>query len=101
MQTVKATPHIEFAASSDLIELLHDCEEYFDQRADAEYFADSAIPHANEEMRLLTRIREELRKVTVVACTGQTASFVVTDKSGKVIASSFQDCPLSFDGSTS
>lgn len=55
------------AASSDLIELLHDCEEYFDQRADAEYFADSAIPHANEEMRLLTRIREELVRIDILA----------------------------------
>lgn len=33
------------------------CEEYFDQRADAEYFPDSPAPHPNEEMKLLMEIR--------------------------------------------
>ena len=37
--------------------LLRDCEEYFDQRADAEYFTDSPAPVGNEEMNMLTAIR--------------------------------------------
>lgn len=40
-----------------LIELLEDCEEYFDQRADAEFFTDSAGGIPNEEMKLLVKVR--------------------------------------------
>ena len=38
--------------------ILNDCAEYFDQRADAEYFPNSPRPYPNEEMTLLTEIRE-------------------------------------------
>jgi hypothetical protein len=44
--------------SDVLADLMSDIKEYFDSRADAEYFTDSPSPHPNEEMRLLTRIRE-------------------------------------------
>ena len=43
--------------------MLHDCEEYFDQRADAEYFPDSPRAHPNEAMRLLTSIRDFLTRL--------------------------------------
>lgn len=49
-------------AHSSLVEALEACEEHFDQRADAEYFTDSAAPHPNEEMKLLTLVRDALRK---------------------------------------
>lgn len=45
-----------------LREALDECEDYFDQRADAEYFPDSAAPHPNEEMKLLQVVREAIRK---------------------------------------
>ena len=45
---------------ADAIDILITCEEYFEQRADAEYFTDSPHPHPNEEMRLLVAIREVL-----------------------------------------
>jgi hypothetical protein len=48
----------------DLIEALQECEEYFDQRADAEYFTDSASPHPNKEMTLLTLVRDAIAKAT-------------------------------------
>lgn len=41
---------------------LEECEAYFDERADAEYFADSPSPVGNEEMRLLVMVREALGK---------------------------------------
>lgn len=47
----------------ELLEYLHDMEEYFDQRADAEYFPDSASPVPNEEMRLLVKTRESIEAV--------------------------------------
>lgn len=37
--------------------LLRECEEYFDQRADAEYLPDRPAPIGNEEMSILTNIR--------------------------------------------
>ena len=43
-----------------LRELLEECLEYFDQRADAEYLPDSAVPIPNEEMGLLVAIRTAL-----------------------------------------
>lgn len=45
-----------------LLEALQECEEYFDDRADAEYFPDSATPHPNKEMTLLTLVRDAIRK---------------------------------------
>jgi hypothetical protein len=45
------------------VAVLKVCEEYFDQRADAEYFTDSPQPKGNEEMSLLTEIRATLKKV--------------------------------------
>ena len=50
------------ACAPDLLEALQECEEYFDDRADAEYETGSAIPIANEEMRLLTLVRRVLKK---------------------------------------
>ena len=47
-------------AHADLIDALRECEEYFDSRADAEYFTDSAAPVPNEEMKLLTLVRDAL-----------------------------------------
>lgn len=41
----------------DVLQLLADCEEYFDSRADAEYLPGDATPTGNEEMRILTVIR--------------------------------------------
>jgi len=43
-----------------LIGALQECEEYFDKRADADHDQDGFIP--NEEMRLLTRVKEALDK---------------------------------------
>ncbi len=40
---------------------LRECEEYFEERADAEYHADSASPTGNEEMRLLVAVQAALR----------------------------------------
>jgi hypothetical protein len=36
---------------------LQECESYFEERADAEYFPDSAGPVGNEEMRLLVEVQ--------------------------------------------
>lgn len=41
-----------------LIGALQECEEYFDKRADADHDQDGFIP--NEEMRLLTMVKEAL-----------------------------------------
>jgi hypothetical protein len=48
--------------SDDLRTLLEDLSEYFDARADAEYFTDRAAPVGNEEMRFLGRIAEILER---------------------------------------
>lgn len=45
---------------ADLIEALQECEDYFDQRSDADCDQDGYIP--NEEMKLLQVVREALRK---------------------------------------
>ena len=45
---------------SDFYELLLDLHEYFEGRADAEYFTDRAGPVGNEEMRFLVRIQREI-----------------------------------------
>jgi len=42
----------------DLQQALLDCEDYFQGRADAEYFPDSATPVTNQEMKLLIAIQE-------------------------------------------
>jgi hypothetical protein len=44
--------------SGDLLEVLHECEEYFDNRADADCDQDGFIP--NKEMTLLSRVREAI-----------------------------------------
>ena len=46
----------------ELVVVLGEAEEYFDQRADAEYLPGQAAPIGNEEMRLLTEIRALLAK---------------------------------------
>lgn len=50
--------------NADLAETLRDAEEYFDQRADAEYLPDQAAPVGNEEMSLLVDIRAAIAKAT-------------------------------------
>ena len=45
---------------SALAETLRDCEEYFDSRADAEYFTDSPAPVPNEAMRMQSQTNEAL-----------------------------------------
>ena len=45
-----------------LREALKECEEYFDQRADAEYFTDSPTPIPNEEMKMLVLVRDALQE---------------------------------------
>lgn len=44
--------------TSDLIEVLHECEAYFDNRADADCDQDGFIP--NKEMTLLSAVREAI-----------------------------------------
>lgn len=46
----------------ELLGVLEEVEEYFDQRADAEYLPGQAAPIGNEEMRLLTIVRAALAK---------------------------------------
>ena len=46
------------------IATLRQCEEYFDARADAEYFPDQATPVGNEEMGLLVDVRAAIAKAT-------------------------------------
>ena len=53
-QTQSAAP----TWKDDVLELLGECEEYFDGRADAEYFTDSPWPVPNSEMVLLCCVRE-------------------------------------------
>lgn len=48
------------AENKAMREALTECEEYFDNRADAEYFPDSPTPVVNEEMRLLTTVHAAL-----------------------------------------
>jgi hypothetical protein len=52
------------AAAPDQNEALIEVETYFAERADAEYFTDSASPVGNEEMRLLVIVRAALAKAT-------------------------------------
>ncbi|WKL27013.1 hypothetical protein Q1M64_21445 [Sinorhizobium meliloti] len=48
------------AAATDLLDVLSECEAYFDNRADADCDQDGYIP--NEEMKLLKLVRDALRK---------------------------------------
>ncbi len=48
-------------ATDKLLDTLRDCEAYFEERADAEYRADSAAPTGNEEMRLLVEVEVGLK----------------------------------------
>ena len=48
-------------ARTSIIETLEACEEYFEQRADAEYFTDSPGAVGNEEMHLLVQVQDALR----------------------------------------
>lgn len=48
------------AAAPDLLEALYECEDYFDNRADADCDQDGYIP--NEEMKLLQVVRDAIRK---------------------------------------
>jgi len=43
-----------------LREALEECDDYFDNRADAEYFTDSPSPIGNEEMNMLMMVRAAL-----------------------------------------
>jgi hypothetical protein len=56
---------------SDIIDLLTTAEEYFDCRADAEYFTDSPNPVPNVEMTLLTQCGDLLNRLGV-PCIGRT-----------------------------
>lgn len=46
----------------EMLEYLRDMEDYFKERADAEYFTDSASGVPNEEMRMLVKVREAIEK---------------------------------------
>ena len=48
------------ATITRMAEALDQCEDYFDNRADAEYFTDSPTPVPNEEMTLLCVVRAAL-----------------------------------------
>jgi hypothetical protein len=47
-------------AAPELLEALQECEEYFDNRADADHDETGFVP--NEEMKLLTTVRAALAK---------------------------------------
>ena len=49
---------VRIRPQSDLQQVLADCEEYFDSRADADQPAGDAVPTPNEEMRLQMAIAE-------------------------------------------
>ncbi len=52
---------------NELLGTLIDCEDYFDNRADADCDQDGFIP--NEEMRLLSSVREAIDRVRSLAAT--------------------------------
>ena len=45
-------------AIANVLAKLEPVREYFDQRADAEYFPDQPTPKGNEEMRLLVDVQD-------------------------------------------
>ncbi len=53
------TPDL-YAEVQRLREALRECEDYFDNRADAEYTPERAAPQGNEEMRMLGVVRAAL-----------------------------------------
>jgi hypothetical protein len=62
---VKMTPLYAHPPSNnqELIEALRECEDYFDERADAEYHPGQDAPTGNEEMRMLVTVRSALSKL--------------------------------------
>ena len=52
------------AAAPRLLEALQEAEEYFDQRADAEYFPSAAAPIGNAEMTILVGVRAAIAEAT-------------------------------------
>ena len=51
------------AAAPEMLEALLECDEYFDNHADAESFSDGTH-EANAEMRLLVTVRAAIAKAT-------------------------------------
>lgn len=47
-------------ATEHLIETLKECEEYFDNRADADQPSGDSYPTPNEEMKILVAVRQAL-----------------------------------------
>lgn len=47
-------------ASTEVLAVLHECEDYFDNRADADCDQDGLIP--NEEMKILSEVRDAIAK---------------------------------------
>lgn len=52
------------ASAPDLFEALRECEEFFDERADADQPAGCDSPIPNEEMKVLLKVRAALLKAT-------------------------------------
>jgi hypothetical protein len=50
------------AINIELLAALEEVEDYFEDRADAEYSTDSAAPTGNEEMQFLVLIRAAIRR---------------------------------------
>jgi predicted DNA-binding transcriptional regulator YafY len=50
------------AINAELLAALEEVEDYFEDRADAEYNTDSAAPSGNEEMQFLVLIRAAIRR---------------------------------------
>ncbi|QIG76671.1 hypothetical protein EVC28_047 [Rhizobium phage RHph_I1_23] len=49
------------AVASEVIEALHECEDYFDNKADSDCDQDGFIP--NKEMMLLSKVREAISSI--------------------------------------
>jgi len=47
--------------TANLINVMYEIRDYFDSRADAEYFTDSPIPKGNKEMDMLVMVDEVLK----------------------------------------
>jgi hypothetical protein len=54
---------VQFADVKSLIDALQECEEYFDNHADADHNGERYIP--NNAMKMLTTVREALEKAGV------------------------------------
>lgn len=50
------------AAAPSLLEILIECEEYFDNKADYKGFDDDGNPEPDYEMQMLTKIRNVIQK---------------------------------------